>query len=406
MLAARIEKRVDLFHHGRIRRGHGGKPEHVNVNCVSRRESQHNSERTQPTASTVHPEHLAAIDAEVAIGATEVLHLPPRLTVREPQHEESRDVSGHDQESDDPQGSVGVNRREIVHRLNVTRPFAARKRLGSRKPIGRRAERRLTPRNARKGAVTDKRFQVILLPGGVLPAELAYPALLAACGDDVDGRPKELEMYATDAPLPNYTLQNEIDGINRFADEAGFERFHLVGYSAGGASSLAYCAAHPERLLSLALNEPAWAGRAYLPDEARVWDRFREISSLPPSEMMREFVLAQLKPGVDPPPPPASDDPPPWMAKRPPGVKKFLEIFLESDLDLDGLGGFKGPVLFTLGGKSNPAYFPREAERLAKVFDDLTVEVFPERHHFDPPHRVEPEKMARSLRALWERASV
>jgi len=30
--------------------------------------------------------------------------------------------------------------------------------------------------------------------------------------------------------------------------------------------------------------------------------------------------------------------------------------------------------------------------------------VFEERHHFDPPHRIEPEKLARSLRALWERA--
>ncbi len=254
--------------------------------------------------------------------------------------------------------------------------------------------------------MSGRRFQVILLPGGVLPAELAYPALLAAAGEDVDGRPKELEMYATDSPPPRYTLQYEIDGINRVADEAGFERFHLVGYSGGGASSLAYCAAHPERLLSLALNEPAWAGQTGLAeDEARLWERFREISTLAPPDLMREFVLAQMRPGVEPPPPPAtSGDPPPWMAKRPPGLKKFIETFLATDLDLDGLRRFKGPVLFTLGGKSNPAYYEREAERLGKVFDDFTVEVFPERHHFDPPHRVEPEKMARSLRALWERA--
>ena len=39
-----------------------------------------------------------------------------------------------------------------------------------------------------------------------------------------------------------------------------------------------------------------------------------------------------------------------------------------------------------------------------KIFNDFTVEVYPERHHFDPPHRVEPERMARSLLALWERA--
>jgi hypothetical protein len=44
------------------------------------------------------------------------------------------------------------------------------------------------------------------------------------------------------------------------------------------------------------------------------------------------------------------------------------------------------------------------AERLSRVFDDFTLEVFEERHHFDPPHRIEPERLARSLGALWERA--
>ena len=92
------------------------------------------------------------------------------------------------------------------------------------------------------------------------------------------------------------------------------------------------------------------------------------------------------------------------MAKRLPGLKRFIEVFLQSDLDIDDLRRFKGPVLFTLGGKSNPAYFKREAERLEKIFDDFTVEVFPDRHHFDPPHRVDPEKLAQSLRALWGRA--
>jgi len=27
-----------------------------------------------------------------------------------------------------------------------------------------------------------------------------------------------------------------------------------------------------------------------------------------------------------------------------------------------------------------------------------------ERHHFDPPHRIEPERLADSLTALWRRA--
>jgi len=37
-------------------------------------------------------------------------------------------------------------------------------------------------------------------------------------------------------------------------------------------------------------------------------------------------------------------------------------------------------------------------------FGDFTFEVFEERHHFDPPHRIEPERLARSLHTLWDRA--
>ena len=85
-------------------------------------------------------------------------------------------------------------------------------------------------------------WQVILLPGGVLPAGPAYGALLEELGSDVDARPKELEVYAADAPPPGYSLAMEVVGITRVADEAHFHRFHLVGYSGGGASALAFAA--------------------------------------------------------------------------------------------------------------------------------------------------------------------
>ena len=104
------------------------------------------------------------------------------------------------------------------------------------------------------------RHQVLLLPGGVLPAAPAYGALLAALGADVDARVKDLEVYATPVPPSGYSMAVEVAGIERLAAEAGFDRFHLVGYSGGGAASLAFTARHPERLLSLALMEPAFAG--------------------------------------------------------------------------------------------------------------------------------------------------
>jgi hypothetical protein len=43
-------------------------------------------------------------------------------------------------------------------------------------------------------------------------------------------------------------------------------------------------------------------------------------------------------------------------------------------------------------------------DRLQAIFPDFTIETFPERHHFDPPHRTEAERLARSPLALWRRA--
>jgi pimeloyl-ACP methyl ester carboxylesterase len=246
---------------------------------------------------------------------------------------------------------------------------------------------------------------VILLPGGVLPATPAYADLITALGPSVDARTKELAIYADDTvPPAGWSLDTEVVSIARFADEIGFERFHLVGYSAGGAASVLFCAEHPERLLSLTLNEPAWTGREEQSDAERSrWEIFASLLDLPPADLMPAFIRAELADGVPMPPPP-DGPPPPWMPSRMKGIKAFIAEFLGRTLELDPLRKFPRPVLYTLGGKSHPDYYGEIAERLAKVFGDYTVEVFPERHHFDPPHRIEPERMAEILRTHWARA--
>lgn len=250
----------------------------------------------------------------------------------------------------------------------------------------------------------DLRPEVILLPGVVLPVDLAYGALLEALGDEVDPVAKDLELYAGEAPPPGYTLDVEVTGVLRAAESSRFERFHLVGYSAGGAASLAFAARHPDRLRSLALLEPAWAGNDGLhPAEQAVRQQYSRITTLPPREMMPAFVRANLRPGVEPPSPPPGP-PPTWMAKRPAGLTAIVGAFGAGELDLDALRRFRRPVYFALGGLSNPDQYLRIAERLAGVFDDFTLETFEERHHFDPPHRAEPERLAASLRKLWARA--
>lgn len=246
--------------------------------------------------------------------------------------------------------------------------------------------------------------QALFLPGSIMPATPAYSALIEALGDDVDARAKDLELYATPTPPPGWSLETEAEGIARFADEAGFERFHLAGYSGGGAACLAFAARQPGRLVSLALMEPAFAGWTRMgPEERRVWDAFRALQGSDGPDMMARFQALQLAPGVEPSPPPPGP-PPAWMAQRPAGVQAFLRAFFTGDLDHDAMRRFDRPVWFALGGRSNPDYFGREAERLATVFVDFTLEVFPERHHFDPPHRIEPARVAASLRALWDRA--
>jgi pimeloyl-ACP methyl ester carboxylesterase len=245
---------------------------------------------------------------------------------------------------------------------------------------------------------------VILLPGVVLPAELAYGALIEALGTDVDAVAKELEVYATDEPPEEYTLDLEVAGVLREVDGRRWDRFHIVGYSGGGAAALALAARHPERLLSLALLEPAWAGDWDLdPAERAVWRESERLENLPQDESMRVFMQLQVKPGVEVPPPP-TDDPPPWMTKRPAGIRALVRAFKTSELERGALERFARPVYFALGGLSNPDYFGEIAKRLASVFPDFELEVFDDRHHFDPPHRIEPDRLARSLREVWRRA--
>jgi hypothetical protein len=152
------------------------------------------------------------------------------------------------------------------------------------------------------------------------------------------------------------------------------------------------------------LLEPAWMGNEGLsPEEQAVRREFDRISALPPEQMMPAFVASQLAPGVEPPPPPPGPTPA-WMATRPSGIRTITATFNSSTLDVDRLRAFEQPVYFALGGRSNPDYYGRMADRAREIFPDFTLDVFEERHHFDPPHRIEPERMARALLAHWVRA--
>src|SRR4051812_5514353 len=243
----------------------------------------------------------------------------------------------------------------------------------------------------------------MLLPGIVLPADLAYAELVAVLGSDVEPIVKDLEVYREDYPPVGYSLDTEVAGVLREAEARGWDSFHLVGYSAGGAAALACAARHPARLLSLGLLEPAWAGSwDWSPEHDRLWAKYDQIAQASTPEFMPAFMRLQLRPSV---PLPASlpGPPPAWMNQRPEGMRALLRTFQTYDLARGALTAFDRPVYFALGGLSNPDQFGDMADRLANVFPDFTLEVFAERHHLDPPHRNEPDRLAGALRAIWAR---
>jgi pimeloyl-ACP methyl ester carboxylesterase len=245
----------------------------------------------------------------------------------------------------------------------------------------------------------------MMLPGIVMPAADAFGNLLAELAADVDEVLKDLEVYATGTPPADYSLDIEVAAVLNAARARGWDRFHLVGYSGGASVALAFAALHAEHLSSLALLEPAWAGNWDDASQAHqaLWPEYRRLAALPPEESMPAFIRMQLRPGVEPPPRPAGS-PPPWMAQRPAGIGSIVNAFRIYDLDREALRRFKRPVYFALGALSNPDQFREEAERLARVFDDYWLQVFPHRHHFDPPHRAEASALAASLRSLWQRS--
>jgi len=244
-----------------------------------------------------------------------------------------------------------------------------------------------------------QRTPAVFVPGVIMPVALSYASLLEAIKDEIQPVLKELEVYAGDTPPPDYGLALEVEGLWRTAEAAGLESFHLVGYSGGGAVALAFTAKYPERPRSLALIEPAWIGDDFwTPEEAVEIDR---VMALPPEQRMPAFVRFQLRPGVEPPPPPSP--PPPWMAKRPAGVEALAGAFKAYHLDRERFRLFRGPVYFAFGNLSH-ILWERMADTLAGLFPNIRAEVYEGRHHFDPPHRAEPERFAQVLRDLWARS--
>ena len=242
----------------------------------------------------------------------------------------------------------------------------------------------------------------VFLPGILMPAAARYAPLRAALGDQRPTHTKELEIYSADQPPAGYSLQTEVDGLDRFADDNGLARFHLYGHSAGAAIALAYAAEHGERLLSLALDEPA---TDFTDDDRAVLAAIlpADLDTLPVPERMAAFVRSLLRDGVEPPaPPPPSGDP--EMAKRPAGMAAFVTAINAHDVDRDALRAFAGPIYYSYGSLSHPRWEDMAA-RFERDFARCTVERYEEIHHLNTSHQSDPPRVAGALERLWESAT-
>jgi len=242
-------------------------------------------------------------------------------------------------------------------------------------------------------------IDVIALPGGIMPAALRYAPLAAALGRKVDFHPKDLEIYSGEEPPSDYMIEAEVEAVARFADSLGLSRYNLLDNSGGGFVSLAFAGTHPERIISLALFEPASVPGKLTAEEAELYRRLRtSLSGLSGPDFMRTFMHLQLRPGVELSPP--GGPPPPWMGNRPAGLAALMAAFGAYAFDRDRLRRCDFPVFLAYGDLTGEHEAVR-AGVLARLLPDLHVRRFAGIHHFVPPEEIYTKDHVHALSELW-----
>ena len=245
--------------------------------------------------------------------------------------------------------------------------------------------------------------QVICIPGSVAPAAQRYQALAAHVRDEADLYLKDLEVYREAAPPANYSIQEELDAVDRFADSKHLERFHLVGYSGGGFISLAYSATRPHRNISLALFEPARIPGKLTDQEREFFAMLeRKLDGLQGEAFMSTFVREQVKPGAVLPPPP-SGPVSLEMQKRPAGIAAMSKAFDAYPFERDLLSAAPFQVFYAYGDLSHEEQ-ALKAGILARLFADIHVRRYHGVHHFVPPEMIYTPEHAATLLDHWRRA--
>ena len=244
--------------------------------------------------------------------------------------------------------------------------------------------------------------QVICVPGSVAPAAARYRPLKSAVGDRADLHLKDLEVYGENTPPAGYSIENELAAIDQLAASLGLDRFNLVAYSGGGFISLAYAGTYPDRLLSLALFEPARIPGQATAQERELYDNINaKLAGLQGPEFMAAFIREQVQPGVTLPPP---MPPNPAMANRPAGIAALIRAFETYKFDRGRLRGCNFPIFYAYGSLSHDEQ-ALKAGILGQLCPDIHIQRFDGVHHFVPPEAIYTPRHAQALLALWGAAA-
>ncbi|HET7421064.1 MAG TPA: alpha/beta fold hydrolase [Candidatus Dormibacteraeota bacterium] len=244
--------------------------------------------------------------------------------------------------------------------------------------------------------------QVICVPGSVAPAAQRYRPVVEAVGDAANLHMKDLEVYREVRPPAGYSIDEELEAIDRLAASKGFDRFHLLAYSAGGFISLAYAGTRPERMLSLAMFEPARIPGRLSNEEQAFFDHLQtKLDGLEGDAFMATFIREQVKPGARMPPPPAGPISA-EMQKRPGGIAALIHAFEAYPFDRDLFRTVGFPTFYAYGDMSH-AEQALKAGILARLLPDLHVRRYAGVHHFVPPEEIYRPQHVRELLDLWKK---
>jgi len=268
-------------------------------------------------------------------------------------------------------------------------------------------------RDARPADDLSHTQPVIMLGGALRPAEDTFRPLRRVLAGQVRLLEKDLEAVQRE-PGEDYTLDIEVDALMKLADEYGWERFQLVAVDEGASVAIVAALRHPERVISLGLDEPVWAGnREPSEEEWAYWQRVTNAIRLEDSPLVEQYAAIQVgkqalpndeEADLQPPPDThAPDVPVAFRDARPNALRALWRAFSQTDLDYRALARLHVECYIAVGGDSDPAC-EALAKRLHGLMPHAHYEIYVGRSRLESPHEIEEERFALALSQLWRAA--